>query len=170
MGLIDTTGTQQDGQQDGPGGGVRPLVALAFALMGFVALVVAGLGVATLITESDVIAAPGLGPLPGVIGVIAAAAAMTGVLLPALRAQHPSYLTALWAAIGAYLAYLAGVWLSAVIGGVDAAVAGSVVARLALGPWAPIVAVAAAICAWAAVALRRTRASRPRWPWERHPT
>lgn len=143
---------------------------LALALIGFIALVVAGLGMASLLTGAEVIAAPGLGPLPGVIGVAAAAAALAAVLLPALRAPHPSFLTALWAAIAAYLAYLAGVWLSAVIGGVDAAVAGSVVANLALGPWGPIVAASAAICAWAAVAVRRTRADRPRWPWERHPT
>ncbi len=122
---------------------------------------------ASLVTASDVIASPGLGPLPGVIGVAAAAAAFTGVLLPALRAQHPSFLTALWTAIAAYLAYLVGVWLSALVGGVGAAVATAVVGRLAVGWWAPIVAFAAFVCAWAAVALRRTRARRPRWPWER---
>lgn len=145
---------------------VRPLVALALALAAFVALVVFGLGMTSLITASDPIATPGLGPLPGVIGVAAAAAALIGVLLPALRAAHPSYSSALWAALAAYLAYLAGVWLTALLVGTDPAAATAVVGRLAIGWWAPIVAASAAICAWAAVALRRTRAHRPRWPWE----
>ena len=163
--------TADTGTQDqAPGGGAPPLVVLACALIGFVALVVAAFGIASLLTESEVIAAPGLGPLPGVIGVAAAAAALTAVLLPALGARHPSFLTALWVAIAAYLAYLAGVWLSAVIGGVDAAVAGGAVERLALGPWGLIVAIAAAVCAWCAIAVRRTRGGRPRWPWERRPT
>ncbi|MFV0319662.1 MAG: hypothetical protein ACK5IN_04715 [Microbacterium sp.] len=121
---------------------------------------------ATLLTGTDVIAAPGFGPLPPVLGVIVAVGALVAVLLPALRAPHPSYLAALWAAVACYLAYVVTVWLTAVIGGVDAAVAGAVAGRLALGPWAPIVGVAAAVCAWFAVALRRTRADPPRWPWE----
>ncbi|MFT4229992.1 MAG: hypothetical protein QM602_06860 [Microbacterium sp.] len=135
--------------------------------MAFLALVVFGLGMASLVTASDVIATPGLGVLPGVLGVVAAGAALVGVLLPALRAGHPSYVTALWAALASYLAYLSGVWLSAVVGGVDPAVAAGVVGRLAIGWWAPVVAAAAFVCAWSAVALRRTRARRPRWPWER---
>jgi hypothetical protein len=141
-------------------------VALALALAAFVALVVFGLGMASLLTASDPISAPGLGPLPGVIGVAVAGAALVAVLLPVLQGPHPSYLAALWAAVAAYLAYLAGVWVCALAGGVDPAVATAVVGRLAIGWWAPIVAASAAVCAWAAVALRRTRTRRPRWPWE----
>jgi hypothetical protein len=148
-------------------GGVRPAVAVALTLVTFVALVVFGLGMTSLLTASDVIATPGLGVLPGVIGVVAAAAAYAAVTATALRAAHPSYITALWAAIACYLAYLVGVWAAAVVGGVDPAAAVATAGRLAIGWWAPIVAAAAFVCAWSAVALRRTHARRPRWPWER---
>ncbi|MFT4221212.1 MAG: hypothetical protein QM611_11960 [Microbacterium sp.] len=122
---------------------------------------------ASLLTSSDVIETPGFGALPGVIGVVAAAGALTAVVLPALQAPHPSFVASLWSAAAAYLGYLAGVWVCALVMGVDPAAATSVVGRLAIGWWAPIVAAAAFVCAWAAVALRRTRAERPHWPWER---
>jgi hypothetical protein len=149
------------------GGGVRPAVAVALTLVTFVALVVFGLGMTSLLTESDVITTPGLGVLPGVIGVALAAGAYAAVTATALRSEHPSYLTALWAAIACYLAYLAGVWAAAVVGGDHPAAATATAGRLAIGWWAPIVAAAAFVCAWSAVALRRTHARRPRWPWER---
>jgi len=152
---------------EGPHPGVRPGVAVALTLVAFIALVVCGLGIASLLTASDVIATPGLGPLPGVIGVLVAGGAYAAVTAPALSAPHPTYLTALWAAVACYLAYLAGVWVSAVVGGTDVVAATSAAGRLAIGWWAPIVGVAAFVCAWSAVALRRTHARRPRWPWER---
>lgn len=146
---------------------VRPAVTVALTLVAFVALVVFGLGMTSLVTASDVITAPGFGVLPGIVGVATAAGAFAAVTAPAVRGPHPSYLTSLWAAIACYLAYLAGVWGAALIGGVDPAVATAAAGRLALGWWAPIVAAAGFVCAWSAVALRRTRARRPRWPWER---
>ena len=150
-----------------PGDGVRPAVAVALTLVTFIALVVFGLGMASLFTESDVIEAPGFGVLPGVVGVVVAAAAYAAVTATALRTWHPSYFAALWAAISCYLGYVIGVWIAAVVGGVDPAAATAAAGRLAIGWWAPIVAAAGFVCAWSAVALRRTRAQRPRWPWER---
>jgi len=151
----------------GAGAGVRPAVAVALTLVAFIALIVFGLGMVSLVTESDVIEAPGFGVLPGVVGGAVAGAAYAGVTAAALRAAHPSYLTALWAAIACYLAYVIGVWLAAVVGGVAPAVATAAAGRLAVGWWGVIIAAAAFVCAWSAVALRRTRARRPRWPWER---
>lgn len=151
----------------GGSGGTSPWLVLVFALVAFVSLVIFGFGMASLFSGEDVIAAPGLGPLPGAVGVTSAAVAFALMLLPALRGAHPTYFAALWVAAAAFLAYLAGLWLAAVIGGADTAVASAVVGRLVVGGWAPLLAAAAFVCAWGAVAVRRTKANPPRWPWEK---
>lgn len=121
----------------------------------------------SLATDSDVIDTPGLGAIPGVVGVVAATAAYALALGLGLRPRHPSFLTALWGALAAALAYLAGVWIGALVTGADAALATSVVGRLAIGWAAPIVALAGFVAAWAAIAVARTAARPPHWPWER---
>ncbi len=136
-------------------------------MAGFLALVVFGFGLLSLVSDTDVIAAAGFGVLPGVLGVAMAVLALGGVLVAALRMPHPSYYTALWASLAGYLGYLVGVWLPAVAGGVDPVLAAAVVGRLAIGWWGLIVVLSAFVCGWGAVALRRTHARRPRWPWER---
>lgn len=146
---------------------MRPAVAIVFALAGYLALIVFGFGLVSLVGDTDVIAAAGFGVLPGVVGVAGAVLALAGVLTAALRMPHPSYYAALWGAAAAYLGYLAGVWVPAVAGGIDPVLAAAVVGRLAIGWWGLIVALGAFVSAWAAVALRRTHARRPRWPWER---
>ena len=140
---------------------------LALAGVAFLALVIFGLGMTSLATNTDVIDTPGLTVVPGVVGVLASAAAFAAVLGPALRAQHPSFFTALWTALAAALGYLVGVWLSALASDVDPALATSVLGRLAVGWAAPVVAGAAFVTAWGAIAVVRTRARPPRWPWER---
>ncbi|MGC5172881.1 hypothetical protein ACLQ2Q_19765 [Microbacterium sp. DT81.1] len=138
--------------------------------MGYVALVIFGLGMTSLATNTDVIDTPGLSAVPGVAGIVVSAAGFSAVLGAGLRVPHPSFYTALWAALAAAVAYLAGVWIAAVTSGVDTAMAASVVGRLAVGWAAPVVAVAAFVTAWAAIAVLRTRARPPRWPWERNDT
>ena len=69
--------------------------------------------------------------------------------------------------MAAALAYLAGVWVSALGAGADPALATSVIGQLAVGWAAPVVAVSAFVTAWGAIAVMRTRARPPRWPWER---
>ncbi|MFC3399376.1 hypothetical protein ACFOEP_13265 [Microbacterium amylolyticum] len=46
---------------------------------------------------------------------------------------------------------------------------GTVLFEVLLGWVAPVFAGAAAVASWAAIALRRTEAGKPKWPWERRP-
>jgi hypothetical protein len=148
-------------------GPVRPPVALAFALIGFVALAIFGLGMTSLALDADVIAVPGLGQVPGVIGMLSAAAAFALALWVGLRAPHPSFWTAPIAALAAALAEAFGVLVGAVATGADLAAAVAAAGGVAVGWVGVVIAGAALVAAWSGVALVRTRSSRPRWPWER---
>ncbi|MDQ7878262.1 hypothetical protein Q9R08_09790 [Microbacterium sp. QXD-8] len=159
-------------------GPVRPPIALAFATIGFVALTIFGLGMTSLILAEDVIATPGLGQIPGAAGVVCATLAFAGGLWAAIAragsgppggsaaARHPSYWGAAWTTAAAFLAYVGGVWFAALFTGADLGVATAVAGRLATSWFGVSVAAAAFVSAWAGIALVRTRAHRPRWPWE----
>ncbi len=182
----------EGGASQGP---VRPPIALAFATMGFVALLIFGLGMTSLAIGEDVIDTPGLGQVPGITGVASATLAFAGGLWAAIRpagavtyaapavagaapgrggtgragaavTRHPSYWGAAWTTAASFLAYLGGVWFGAVATGADLGVATAVVGRLATSWFGLAVAGAAFVAAWSGVALVRTRARRPRWPWE----
>ena len=159
------TAAGESGASRGP---VRPAVALAFATMAFVAFTIFGLGMTSLATGEDVIQAPGLGQVPGIAGVVLATLAFAGGLWAAIgrRARHPSFWGAAWTTAACFLAYLGGVWLGAVLAGAGAGVATAVTGRLATSWFGVAVALAAFVCSWAGIALVRTRARRPRWPWE----
>lgn len=177
------------------GGSVRPLTALAFATIGFVALVIFALGMTSLATGEDVIATPGLGQIPGASGVVLATLAFAGGLWAAIgraggadaavptatdgagdaatrrsasgvEPRHPSYWGAAWTTAATFAAYIGGVWIAALLTGAELGVATGVAARLATSWFGLAVAVAAFVCAWSGIALVRTRAQRPRWPWE----
>lgn len=146
--------------------GVRPPVAAALATVGFFALLVAALGVASLLLAQDVIATEGLGNLPGAMAAGVATLAVLVVLLFTLRRRRPSYGIAVTVTVGAVLGYLVGLWLGAVFTGAAAAVATAAVGGFVTSWFALILAVVAFIAGWVGVALVRTRADRPRWPWE----
>ncbi|HEX5857545.1 MAG TPA: hypothetical protein VFY91_05490 [Microbacterium sp.] len=126
------------------------------------------LGMTSLFTNTDVIDTPGLTAVPGATGIVISAGGFALVLGAGLRAPHPSFYSALWAALAAVLAHLAGVWAAALVSGADAALAASVIGRLTLGWVAPVVAVSAFVTGWAAIAVARTGSRPPRWPWERN--
>lgn len=180
------------GPSQGP---VRPAVALAFATVGFIALAIFGLGMTSLFVGEDVIATPGLGQIPGITGMVCATLAFAGGLWAAIaRARsgtdaaplggapasaptrpgqatgaaprHPSYGGAAWTTAASFLAYVGGVWLAAVVTGAGLGVATAVAGRLATSWFGVVVAAAAFVSAWSGIALVRTRAHRPRWPWE----
>ncbi|MFE7843851.1 hypothetical protein ACFUTX_01500 [Microbacterium sp. NPDC057407] len=152
---------------DGHGGGpVRPVTAVVFATAAFIALLIFALGMTSLVLDEDVVATPGLGQIPGVVASAAATAAFAGGLWAAVRRRPASYGGSVWTALGAYLAYLAGMWATAVATGAGLAVATSVVGRIATGWFGVVIALAAFVAAWGGIALVRTRAGRPRWPWE----
>jgi hypothetical protein len=163
------------GRRESDGGSVRPLTALAFATMTFIALLIFGLGMLSLLLGEDVIATPGLGQWPGILATVLATAAFAGALWIAIRPRRPaagqarpepSYWGAAWTTAATFLAYLVGVFIGAASSGGDVAVAIAVAGRIATTWFGVVVAAAAVIPAWGGIALVRTRARRPRWPWE----
>lgn len=149
------------------GRGVSPPVAVALATVAFFALAIAGLGMASLLLEADVIATPGVGQLAGVAAVALSTAAFGGLLWAYLRQPQPSYVAALPVTVAAVLAYLLGIGVGAMLQGTDAALALAAAGGFATSWFALVLAGAAFVASWSAVALVRTRAERPRWPWER---
>ena len=148
------------------GGSVRPGVAVVFATVGDLALLIFGLGMTSLVTDESVIATPGLGQAPGAVAVAASIAAFALTLLTVVRRPHPSYMSSLWIAAGTGLAYLAGMWITLVVTGSGLGAASAVAGRVATTWFGLVIIAAALVAAWAGIALVRTRASRPRWSWE----
>lgn len=136
------------------------------ATVGFFALAVFGLGVLSIVTDADIISVSGLGQAPGVIGMVVAIAVFAGILWAAVRIAHPRF-RAVWSiAIAASLAHLFAVGVTALVVAGDVVAALAAIGDLVTGGASLIILAAAAIAGWSGVALRRTRASRPRWPWE----
>jgi hypothetical protein len=151
---------------DGRGGSVRPAAALAYSTIGFAALVIFGFGMTSLALNEDVIAVPGLGQSHGVVGVVCAVSAFAASTWIAVRRPHPSYWSSCWTAVAVLVAYLAGLWITALVTGADPVAATSAVAGVATSWFAVVLVAAALVAGWCGVALVRTQASRPRWPWE----
>ncbi|MFS0895463.1 hypothetical protein [Microbacterium sp. 179-I 3D3 NHS] len=147
--------------------GVSAVLAIVLATVGFFALSVFGLGAVSVATDADIIAVPGPGPLPGVIGMLAAVAGFALTLGAALRRQHPSFLATITIALVAGLAHLIGVWVAVLFGSGGVIIATAVAGDLVRGGASAVLLIAAAIAGWSGIALRRTRSARPRWPWER---
>ncbi|MFJ4174984.1 hypothetical protein [Microbacterium sp. NPDC089696] len=137
------------------------------AVIGFFALAVFGLGALSIATDVDIIAVPGLGQGPGVWGMLAALLAFALTLGAALRRRPPSFLSAPVIALATALAHLAGVWIAVLVGRGDLVIATAVVGGLVSGGASLVLLGAAAVAGWSGIALRRTRAEHPRWPWER---
>ena len=151
----------------GARGGVSAPVAVVFATIGFFALLVAGFGLLSLATDAEVLAVTGLGPVPGAVGTAATVIAFAVGAALLVRRARPGYGGTWLVAVGSFLAYLAGVIVGAALAGVDLARAIAAVGGFATSWFAVLLASVALASAWAAVALVRTRADRPRWPWER---
>lgn len=152
---------------ESPGPGVSPPLAVTFAVVGFFAVVIAGFGVTSLVTETDVIAGPGHGQIPGMVGLAAATLAFAAVLWTGIRRVPPSYGVSFTVAVGVLVAYVLGILVGALIEGSDVAAAVATAGSFAVSWFALVLALAGFAAAWAGVALVRTHASRPRWPWER---
>lgn len=146
-----------------------PGILLAFAAVAYGALAICITGFASLITDTDVIAVPGLGPVPGALAVLASVLVFAGMLWPVLRAPRPAFTGVIPVALATALAHLTSLWLLAVVFGSGLARATAAVAGAITGWTAPAFLVAAAIAAWGAIAVRRTAARPPKWPWETHP-
>ena len=136
------------------------------ATIGFFALAVFGLGALSVATDADIISVPGLGQAPGVVGMIAAIVVFAGILWLAVRIAHPRFRSVWTIAIAPALVHLLVVGVSAMIESGEFITGLAVMGGLITGGASLVVLAAAAVAGWAGVALRRTRASRPRWPWE----
>jgi len=121
----------------------------------------------SLLTDTDVISTPGLGPVPGPLAAGVSALAFAGALWPALRLPRPPYTAVPAVALAAALAHLAALWVFALVFGAGLGAATAAVGAAATSWTSPVFAAAAAVCAWAGIAVRRTEARPPRWPWER---
>lgn len=141
-------------------------VLTSLASIGYLALLVAGLGFASLLTDSDVIETQGVGLIPAYVAAAVAIVAFALLVRSTVARDRPSYVSVVSIAVGAALAHLATLALTAVIDSGDIGVAIGVVGEVLIGWVTPVIALTAAMTAWAAVAMRRTRADRPRWPWE----
>ena len=160
------TGGSAPGGAPDPGGPVRPIIALGYAVVGYAALAICGLGMTSLVTNTDVIAVPGLGQIPGIVGMIFAVAGFASALWPFLRAEHPPFSGAFAVAAVAMFAYLVGVAIGGLVSGAGPAAAAAAAGGVATSWFGLVLVVAAFAAAWAGIALVRTRARRPRWPWE----
>lgn len=147
--------------------GVTPPVAVVFATVSFLALAIGGLGVASLLFDADVIPVRGLGPLPGVAGMLLALAGFAGVLLWGLRAVPPGFLTAVPCAIVAYVGEILGIALGAAVTGGDIARGLAAAGAVALGWPGAVIALAGLLAGAFGVLLVRSRREGPRWRWER---
>lgn len=146
--------------------GVTPPVAVVFAAVTFIALSIGALGVASLALNADVIPVSGLGAIPGVIGQVAALALFAGVLLWGLKADPPSYLTAIPCAVAAFVGEAVGIVIGALVSGADPARGVAAAGSVALGFPGPVVAAAGLLAGLLGVFLCRTRSTGPRWRWE----
>ena len=96
----------------------------------------------------------------------AGVAAFALTLWAAVRRPHPSFLSVPGVALATALAHLAIVWVGAASATGDLILATVVAGDLVRGGASAVLLVAAAVAAWGGIALRRTRARHPRWPWE----
>lgn len=149
-----------------PDSSVSPAVAFAFALMTYVAVAIAGLGVTSLITDQDVISVPGLGVISGVLGFGLSCVVFAGGLWISLRRRTPSYADAVLVTVATVLAYIGGIWFGAVVSGADVAAATAAMGVFAMSWFNLVLALAALVAAGGGVALVRATGGIPRWPWE----
>ncbi|UJP10254.1 hypothetical protein L2X99_00580 [Microbacterium sp. KUDC0406] len=132
----------------------------------FLGFAILGLGMLSYFTDADILSVPDLGQYPGVVGMIVAIVVFAAVLTPSVQAARPSYPASVPVALAAALGHLAAVWLAAVAGGAGLATATAAIMQLITGGPTVVIALAAVVAAWIGIALRRTRAQKPQWPWE----
>lgn len=144
----------------------RSLTILAFAVVGFVALLIFGLGVVGLAIDEAVIAERGLTQLPGILGTVTAIIGFAAVTYPALI-RRASIGMAVLAGIAAGLGYVVGVAIGALISGIDPLRAFGVAGGIAVSWPMPVIVVAGVVSAAIALVAARAAPGGARWPWER---
>ena len=143
----------------------RPLVYTGLGAVVFVALVIAGFGGLSYATDTEVIAAPGLGPLPGVIGIAAATIALAGTLL-SRSLNRPGLGTAALAGLLAAAVHLLAVTVAALF--TLPGTAAGVASHLVLGGYSVLVFLSGIVAGALTVVGFRSGTGTPQWPWEKH--
>jgi len=146
--------------------GVSSSLALVIGFVGFAALSILGLGMLSFFRDIDILSVPGLDWWPAIVAMILAIAVFCWMLWPTLSRGRPSFLAVPAAALITAVAHLVALWLAALLSGVGTASALAAISQLITRGSSLVVLLAAAIGAWVAIALRRTRAGAPHWPWE----
>ncbi len=146
--------------------GVSVVTALTVGWVSFAALAILALGMLSYFAGIDVISAEGVYRWAGITAMIAAIAGFAGMAAWTLRAAHPSYVSALLIALVATLVHLVVMTLAVLIGGETTVGAITAMSMLVTQGASLAIFLAAVVAAWIAIALRRTRAGRPHWPWE----
>jgi hypothetical protein len=146
--------------------GVSAFLALVIGFVGFAALCILGLGMLSYFRDIDILSIPGLDWWPAIVAMIFAIAAFCWMLWPTLSRGRPSFLAVPAVALVTAVAHLVALWLAALLSGVGMVSALAAISQLVTRGSSLVVLVSAAVGAWVAIALRRTRAGAPRWPWE----
>jgi hypothetical protein len=162
---VTTNGTASHPRGPEPAG-VSAVLAVTLATISFFAMVIAGLGALSVATDADIISVRGLGQAPGAIGMLAAVVAFGLIEYAAVRIARPLYRSVWITAFATALVHLVVVALGALIAAGDAVAALAVAGDLVQGGASAVILAAAAIAGWGGVALRRTKAKHPTWPWE----
>jgi hypothetical protein len=131
-----------------------------------VALLIAGLGMSSLLLNEPVIATPGLGQAPGVLAVAASVVAFAAVLWGALGSAWVLG-TLLVSALAAFLAYVVTLAVAVATVGADVGASLGVASRAATSWPGAVIAVAAALASLLAFAVAHGVGTSARWPWER---
>ncbi|WOQ69328.1 hypothetical protein RYJ27_11595 [Microbacterium limosum] len=150
-----------------PGRRGRERAILAFATAGFFALLVFALGMVSLLTGEAVIAEPGLGQAPGILGTILAVAGFAAVTAWALPRGRAGAGSAVLTGLVAAASYCVGVAVGATVTGTDPLRALGIGASLAVSWVAAVIVIAGALAGAGAAVAARSGPGVPRWPWER---
>ena len=139
------------------------LVGMGAVVVG--ALIVAGFGILSFATDTDPVAAPGLGPLPGVFAVVAALIAWTVVELRAVSRLRPGLGSGVLAGVAAAATHVIVIGIAALPAGI--AIAAGVSGHLVTAGYALVTLVAGTVVGAGVAALVRAPGGTPQWPWER---
>src|SRR5690606_28575215 len=93
--------------------GVSGPLAVVMATISFFALTILGLGALSYATDRDIIAVPGLGPVPGAAAMFAAVIVFIVGLWLVVRREHPPYPPVALVAIATVVVHLVVVWIGA---------------------------------------------------------
>ncbi len=138
------------------------ILLVALGAVVFVALIITGLAITSVATDTNVIEVPGASPLVPVVG-IGAATLVWGVIMIRGIARRGSLGTAMLAGLLASLAYVAGMFFSSWGSGIAAT---SVATHLLMNGYVLVVLFAGVVTAAGILALSRAPGATPQWPWE----